>query len=254
MPYCKPHETATVVYSFKDKIIKQYVSNKAPIDVIVEAIPIHDGGQCLVEYHIVGRAVVEYKNFMYYERPQRYGNPYLILHEFDTRLNGSPIPGKILRVDPLYTTGYVFGGSYGYDLPVQNSLFPKNHYSIPNHRFVVLQAGEGELRFEDFSYNTVRSAQITQVIRVDGQPDECGDLKPQCNLIVKHNNVTIFSEQNDCPCKFEVRCDGCPEGTLKCNAPGYPGYCCLPCAPIASSIKAIKNTVQALNKSEVSRG
>lgn len=79
-------------------------------------------------------------------------------------------------------------------------------------------------------------------------------LTNKCSIEVKHKGIIIFQDQGDCPVGFSVICGDCPEGTFKCNATGYPGYCCLPCEPIASSIKTIKNTVQALNKGGVSRG
>lgn len=40
----------------------------------------------------------------------------------------------------------------------------------------------------------------------------------------------------DNPSDFKVICGDCPEGTIRCEQPGYPGYCCLPCKPIAERI------------------
>ncbi|OLP19819.1 hypothetical protein BST81_03555 [Leptolyngbya sp. 'hensonii'] len=58
-------------------------------------------------------------------------------------------------------------------------------------------------------------------------------------LKIFHNGTLLFSKVVD-RCDFEVSCeDGCPEGQCKCPKDGYPGYCCLPCAELASQIRSI---------------
>ncbi|MCC5625111.1 hypothetical protein LC574_29075, partial [Nostoc sp. CHAB 5715] len=58
-----------------------------------------------------------------------------------------------------------------------------------------------------------------------------------------------FIDEIECPSgDFKVSCgDECPEGFCKCPIPEYPGYCCLDCASIAASIRAITNGLRAKN-------
>ncbi len=77
----------------------------------------------------------------------------------------------------------------------------------------------------------------------------------RCTLEIYHKSGRIYYDEGDCPCSYEVTCEQlCPPGTLKCFSTNYPGYCCLPCPPVAASVKDIANTVRQLNKKEVSRG
>ena len=91
-------------------------------------------------------------------------------------------------------------------------------------------------------------AKITATRREDGQADNCGDSAPvgtcgnpknYCEMTVKHNDVIIFKDQGECPCTFTVQCGDCPEGTIRCDSPGYPGYCCIPCAELAQRVDAM---------------
>lgn len=68
------------------------------------------------------------------------------------------------------------------------------------------------------------------------------------------DNRNVYLEESDTEFSYNVSCDSCPPGTLKCFSTNYPGYCCLPCSPVAADIKGIANTVKQLNKTEVSRG
>ena len=58
----------------------------------------------------------------------------------------------------------------------------------------------------------------------------------RCYIEVKSGGIIIFQDQGECPVNFRVTCGDCPEGTIRCEQPGYPGYCCLPCQPIAQKI------------------
>lgn len=88
-------------------------------------------------------------------------------------------------------------------------------------------------------------ARITKVVPLDPtRVDNCGDLK-KCSILIKNpaTNQIIFKDQGDCPCEYEIECDGCPSGTCKCKCSGYPGYCCLPCGSIKSSIIQIAKNI-----------
>lgn len=63
--------------------------------------------------------------------------------------------------------------------------------------------------------------------------------KNRCYIEVKYNDLIIFVDQGDCPASFEVQCGDCPEGTIRCDSPKYPGYCCIPCAELAQRVNAM---------------
>lgn len=85
--------------------------------------------------------------------------------------------------------------------------------------------------------------------------------KPSCSLklFVNGKEISTIAKVNKdrgsiCPIEYRLNCRECPQGYLRCDCTEYPGYCCLPCEPIAAEIKSIKNNVKTLNKTEVSRG
>ncbi len=130
-------------------------------------------GQCLVDYHIVGTATVSYSQYFEFENPPE-GDPYTLIFDYDTRISGSPIPGKIEGIDPRFDVGYFFGGSNdAYGLNILSSQ-ASSSYRIPPHRTTVVVVGEGNFNYNKMSSNYVISAEITQIIRSDGQPDVCG--------------------------------------------------------------------------------
>jgi hypothetical protein len=109
------------------------------------------------------------------------------------------------------------------------------------------------------NYAVYGNAQIHGLVRYNPtggvvSNDNCGDPLPTCKIIVSYRGTTIFTDKGKCPCTFDVQCEDCPEGTIKCPNIGYPGYCCLPCVPTANSIAAVKNQVQSINKEPVSYG
>lgn len=67
------------------------------------------------------------------------------------------------------------------------------------------------------------------------QPVEGG----RCYIEVLHQDSIVFTDQGDCPCTFTVQCGDCPEGTIRCDSSGYPGYCCIPCAELAQRVNAM---------------
>lgn len=68
------------------------------------------------------------------------------------------------------------------------------------------------------------------------------------------DNRNVYLEESDTEFTYNVSCDSCPPGTLKCSCTDYPGYCCMPCEPPRQELQAIRSTIHLLNKGAVSRG
>ena len=91
-------------------------------------------------------------------------------------------------------------------------------------------------------------ARIVKVVPQDPtKVDNCGDLR-KCSILIKNpaTNQIIFKDQGDCPCDYEIQCDGCPPGHIKGDSSGYPGYCCLPCSEIKSGLQVIAQHIRSL--------
>jgi len=67
-------------------------------------------------------------------------------------------------------------------------------------------------------------------------------------VIIKDSRDIVIFDDDNIDCTWNVVCDNdCPEGTCKCPSPIYPGYCCLDCASVATTIHAITNDLKAKN-------
>lgn len=246
MTYCNNSKKATVYYSFADR--KQiYITDSTPININVKVVSnllSHDG-QCLTNYHVIGTATVSYSRYFEF-RPNPYGKPYILKFDYDTRILGTPIPGRIVSVDPRYDVGWTFGGSSGgYGLPLlTNKDNTDYYYGVPAHTTTVLTIGEGDFNYYVMSYNEVLSVDITQVIRIDGLLDDCGEKNKTCEITIKTSDLSIFKDRGICPCKFDVACDDeCPDGYLKCSQVAYPGYCCIPCDDICQGLYSVAKNI-----------
>src|SRR6476469_330783 len=82
---------------------------------------------------------------------------------------------------------------------------------------------------------------IENLVRLDGQPDDCGNSGGTCVFTVSDSKGQLFKKEAEkCP-EYYCECDNdCPPGTVKC------GDCCLPCEAIKSSIKAARQAVRNL--------
>lgn len=70
----------------------------------------------------------------------------------------------------------------------------------------------------------------------------------RCSIEIKHKGIIIFQDQGDCPCIFQIQCGKCPEGSIECSKPTYPGYCCLSCSEIKSEIKSMTLALRSKNR------
>ncbi len=82
--------------------------------------------------------------------------------------------------------------------------------------------------------------------QISGSCDTCKG--NGCFISVTTENGINYKSPRGAKCEFEIACgDECPQGYIRCETPGYPGYCCIPCSEIKGEIIAIKNTVKSLN-------
>lgn len=186
--------------------------------------PAFKGGQC--------EDVLYYVNFSCQREPDG-----LEIH-FGTGSTGSQVEwGPITSIRAAPHSG---GGDTEFFVTCKGTQFT-GKTALQEHRILL---GNGQ-----YKYNTFR---ITRIRREDGQPDTCGDPKPvgtcgnpksYCEMLIKHNDTTIFKDQGECPCTFSVQCGDCPEGQVRCNSPGYPGYCCIPCAELAQRIDTLSRRI-----------
>lgn len=131
-----------------------------------------------------------------------------------------------------------------------------------NPSYVLFSGGltpafNGSIVFSNGSYRykpgTESINQVTQIIRdpsvylSDGDCSQClvesGNMKV---TITDKNNNKLFEKTGLNP-QIKASCDGCPPNTCKCLSPGYPGYCCLDCSAIASSIRSVTNELRIKN-------
>ena len=139
------------------------------------------GGQSEASYHIVGIARVSYRRYFEFRNPPL-GKPFTIDFDYDTRISGSPVPGKILGIDSRFGSGFLFGGSGGgFGLFVSSSQRPTDPYGVTPHRTTVVSEGDGPFNYNQMSENKVISVQIIEAIRADGQPDTGGNPPPSNN-------------------------------------------------------------------------
>lgn len=66
-----------------------------------------------------------------------------------------------------------------------------------------------------------------------------------CKITISSQGKKVFEETGACPVKFKVSCDDdCPPGDIRCEHPGYPGFCCIPCKGTADKINNLANRIK----------
>lgn len=231
MPYCKLGDKPIVDYSFANGKYSSYQSAKSPIDVVLKPYdPKFTGGQCYIDYQVNAYGVTSLGHF--------------------TTQN--------LQVVTAYYSGIVRGKVQ--DIPRSYPSSPFGGFSFAGSRYGVFSVDTNENKViaflnyinhnppnispNNYSYNYEIEGGITSVVRTDNQLDNCGNPKKAVQIIVSHQGQEIFNDYGDAPGTFSVACQGCPEGTIRCKQPGYPGYCCLPCQPIAQRINNLAARIQ----------
>lgn len=221
MSYCQNKSKAIVNYSFGNGYKDKFTSNLVPIDVSHGRDPADfTGGQC---EEVLYRVTAQHTYFLDFDR----AGSFVTVATYQGN-----IPGKIIGAADQYPTG-VFGGFF-----ITTSSFAVLHRN-QEIGFLGFVSANPLLPHSstDYVYNYIDFGRITNIVRVDNLPDTCGDFKGRCVITVKHQGNTIFTAQGEEPCNFSVACDDdCPPDHIRCEQPRYPGYCCLPCQPIAQRI------------------
>lgn len=222
MSYCKIGDKPKVFYKFANKTAT-YETDKAPIDVEIKPYdPQFNGGQCPVLYRVDAYIdwVLGHYNYVA-ETPKAFYS--------------GIVKGGVREIPTIYPEkpigGFVFY-NYQFNVIGKDDAGNDKIYGLG----IVAVEPDRQTFASGYSYNYVVSGAITGVTRLDKQPDNCGDPKKSVQIIVYYQNQEIFSDYGDAPASFSVACEGCPEGTIRCEQSGYPGYCCLPCDPIAQRI------------------
>lgn len=224
--YCQVGEKAIVTYQFDGGETKTFTTESVPIEISISEIPAEipphpfPYGQCPVLYDVYGSYISMCDSkpgcgVLRHWRATRVMGP---LSERDFFLReGQGVTIKSRGLSGVEISGTCLYRSYC-EKPCSNS-------------------------------NRGHSYKIISVSRIDGLPDDCGEKNPNtCKLEVRHNGIVIFTDEGKCPCTFQVDCDGCPQGTMRCNCPdSEKGYCCLPCAEVENGIAFLTNLVKQLN-------
>lgn len=238
MTFCKVGEKPKVIYKFAEGE-RIYQSDKSPIEVVVSESEQTNftGGQCQQWYGIIYSTA---------EGQVR-----------RSKTSGVGVRGPIFSLQLYYQDrGNVLdwakyawvalvGGYQGDDAALFRASFPN---AAPNSS--ESKIGLYYLFLNYAIYGKPALHGIEPYNPSGGNPpfplDNCGNPPKICKLEIKYNGTTIFSDIGSCPCTFTVQCEDCPEGTVRCECPGYPGYCCLPCQPIILEIKSIRTLVKRL--------
>lgn len=227
MPFCNSGERAVITYSFNNGKQRVHLSNDTPIDVIIteKYTPNFTGGQCLVSYdvryEITGFGGLDCVMSTATRTVSLLGEIESIGWEFKLEGGYSPFAPQVIFANAA--TAYIYHA---------------------NGQKYSLGGGSGGICQNPNAY----SARILSVVRRDGLFDNCGNPKKICELAVKKNGFVLFKDQGQCPCNFNVSCGDCPDGTMRCESSGYPGYCCLPCKEIKSEIASLTRQVRSLDR------
>lgn len=212
MPYCLPGQKPKVIYKFANSGEKIYKLDKSPVDVRVSVDLATEDGQLPIRYEIFARdtSTGEIRS------TDIYANRHLVTGSI-----------KSIKVYGVYQFDTANGTAYRYWIEsVSASGFYKTIIGLDNG-----YVGQNRWIFHE----------IKRFDNPSASPDS------KCNLSVIFEDKTIFRDRGECPCNFTVQCTDCPDGYLRCDAPGYPGYCCIPCDLIAGQIAGIKHQVRRFN-------
>lgn len=102
-----------------------------------------------------------------------------------------------------------------------NFVFAPGSYSVDASTFPIVR----RVRRPDYSV---------------GNCDNCSNQNTSCSIQISDMSGVVYQKDfTNCP-ETLISCDEeCPEDTIRCEQPGYPGHCCLPCQPIAQRINSL---------------
>jgi len=217
MPYCEGRESAIITYQFKDGNKETVRIENTPIEVSVSQIMQSglDGADLNVYYWIFGTVRV--------------------LHGGVEKTILWKSSGRVIGPLNSYTSGY-------------NAHF--------NNEIIFNDDGGKRVLLDEVD----EQGNYTGYFGISGYPEsviithtESETADAVCELKVSYDGKLIFRDTGKCPGNFEVSCDGCPPGHLKCPSTNYPGYCCIPCKEIRAELAGMRLYASQLNDKPVGK-
>lgn len=220
MSYCNIGDTPKVTYSFGGQSTPSvYISSESPIEVIANDLgSLANGGQgvCII-----------YNYYWEVDFHRRSDDAFLGRSGYTSSGGPSdkyavrgPVTGIRTRLEPRSAHVEIACRGKANELCTSSTVWREVFAAVTNNSFKNAEL----LGF----YSTAPNSNL-------------GPAPPQTEIIVTANGLTIFNDQGNTPCTFTVQCGDCPPGTTKCNSPGYPGYCCIPCNSMAQRINNLAN-------------
>lgn len=209
MQHCDPGNKPKVSYKFNGKNERYYQSNQSPIDVEIGEEDKPDDGESKC-----------YKVTFTDATNRRAAGEFLESNGTQTSfwIRAKVATSEVrLEVDPSF-----YAGMYAYVLIADGVTlsFPPRYISAASIP-IVLNTGNPNC------------------------PPAPAPLKKNCTIKIFHEGALIFKDQGDCPCIYEVACNGrCKPGEIECPKPDYPGYCCIPCEGTANKINNLANKIR----------
>lgn len=218
MNHCTPGQLATVTYGFGSGPSATFQTIESPIDIIsTPASPIPPN------YSAQGYGISFYSN-----NNHQWYSP--IVHAYQI--------GQVVT--------YVYNYDYGYE-SYQNPTpiaFPwfygfPDGYLADQHVISIMPCGS----------STLIPYCVADLFTLTTQPNrQCenpltggtGNLK----IIGGNPPRTLLDIGGVGTPHFTVACgDACPPNHIRCTMTAYPGYCCIPCAPLASRLNTLVNRI-----------
>lgn len=206
MQHCEPGNKPKVSYKFNSKKERYYRSEKAPINIEIGDEDKPDNGESKCYRVTFADATSRRAPGEFLEPNGTHTSFWIRAKEATSKVQ--------LEVNPSY-----YEGMYSYVLiadGVQLSFPP---------RYI--------------------SAKPIPIVLNTGNPN-CppAPLVKNCTIKIFHQGSLIFKDSGDCPCTYDVACNGkCKPGEIECVKPGYPGYCCIPCQLTANKINNLANKI-----------
>lgn len=212
MPYCEGREEAVLTHKFRDKKEEIVRFGNTPIEVTINQITQSgiDGADLNVYYYIYGTTTVvdlgREKNIHWKSRG---------------RIKGALVNYEISQRSDNFYIELVF-----------------NLRSENEQRTLIIEIdGEGN----EIGGNITTFPEWVRLIHVVPEtPDPVYELK------VFHASKLLYRTTGKSPYSFDVSCNGCPKGWLRCSSNNYPGYCCIPCNELQAQLIASRIAVRKL--------
>ncbi|ARV63371.1 hypothetical protein BZZ01_32755 (plasmid) [Nostocales cyanobacterium HT-58-2] len=215
MNYCQGQKQAAVRWSFLNKKEQFFVaqSNQLPLNVSTQ-----------IKEDVFRFSQRFYKNF-----------PGMELTTYNFTVEAPPFIPKGLKTPPNI---YLLSGTWD------------DHGSIGDydtgHGYVKSYSGELKVgtgySISGTATNEVRGGFYVDLL-LQWRCEGC-----EITITSSQSGQKLLVDSGACPVHFHVSCnDNCPSGYIRCETSQYPGYCCVPCHEIKSSLAAATNAIRRLN-------